>query len=257
LEGDGSVAAWYRNAFGKGRAYYCGVDIMSAYAHAASSPGDPNAPRQMQAIQNLFAGVLGQSGVAPAVTVRLRDPASGAAGEFCPWVWTRAKASGQNRFFIVQRNYIAPSAALPDVPVRVEFKKPGVIYDVAAGKLLGRGNAVDLTMVNSTSRVFAVLPTEVTGIAAQPAGTARRGRDMAFAIEVATADHNADPRVVRVDVRRPDGTAHESYSTDLILKNARGVVTIPFALNDPVGAWRVHITDVASGVGREWKVTLQ
>lgn len=254
----GTVPIVFQNNFGNGRAYYFAADILAAYEKESDQCADPETPRRIQFIQGLFEKILGEAGVAPPITVHLRDPKTGELQGRCPWVWLTRKTSGDMRYFALLRDYTTINTPLDDVPVSVEFTEPGYIYDVVAGRFLGRGNRVNLTMVNCTGRVFAVLPYEVTGIKLPaPSAPTKRGADLAIPVEVATSEPAADPRVLRVDVTTPGGKPHRLYSTDLRCKDSRGTVTIPFALNDPVGDWRVRVTDVVSGVANEITVRVQ
>jgi hypothetical protein len=64
--------------------------------------------------------------------------------------------------------------------------------------------------------------------------------------------------VVRVDVFAPDAEEpHRQYSQNMDCPAGRGTITIPFALNDPPGTWRLVARDVASGTTSEVRVQVQ
>ncbi len=254
----GTVPIVFHNIYGKGHGYYLAADILGGYG-AATDIDQANASVEgIHFLQRLFDQILGEAGVRPNLSVRLRDAATGKLGARCPWVWTGFKRSGQSRYAIVLRNYSALQKDLPDVPVTVQFAEPGVIYDVVAGKLLGHGDSVDLTMINATGRVFAILPSEVLSVDMQsPPKNLKPGEDLVIPIEVKVASGKADPRVLHVGVMDPAGKPHPAYSSNLICAEGKGVVKIPFALNDKRGEWSVRVTDVASGAANTFKVTLQ
>ena len=53
--------------------------------------------------------------------------------------------------------------------------------------------------------------------------------------------------VFRVDVYSPDGTERREYGQNAIARHERAAFTVPFALNDQIGEWKVCIKDVTSG----------
>lgn len=254
---DGALPLLYHNTFGKGHAYYWGADIMGAYDAANGNTDDANSPARIQYIQLQFDRILQEAGVAAPLNVRLRDPQTGALGPHSPWLYTSYKKAGDVRFYTVFRNYAVMQSQLPDVPVTVQFKEPGMIYDVVAGRWLGQGDSVDMSLDNYTGRVFAVLPANVTGVKVQALPAYKRGQDAALPLEVLAAKPTTDPRVVHIDVMQPNGQPRDAYCKDVILSGPKGSFSIPFALNDPPGAWQVRIIDVASGVMTEAKLNLQ
>jgi hypothetical protein len=250
----GAVPILYHNTFGKGHAYYWAADILSAYDAATNQVKDATAPQRIRYIQNLFERMLKTGGVTPPLEVHER----GSDDKRAPWVWTNLKRLGAARLVLLNRNYGIMDAAPEDEPVTLQLQEPGAIYDVVAGKLLGRGNAVDLTLTNDTGRVFSVLPSAVTGVRAQAtSSTPARGQTVTVSVSVLEEKPTHDPRVVRVDVTQPDGSPSWGYSKDEIFEGPAGKFTIPFALNDPIGLWRVRVTDVLSGVSEEVSLKLQ
>jgi len=253
----GTVPIVYANQFGKGRAYYFAADLFGAYSAANEKSGDPGVVAQIQFIQGLFEKILGEAGVQPQIDVRLRDPQTGRDEGRCPWVWMKMKHAGQTRYVTVFRHYGVMDNALPDIPVTLDLAQGGVIYDVVAGKPLGRGTSVPLRMINSTGRVFAILPSEVLAVEVTPARPkAKLGEDFVIACEVKVASGEADPRVLRLDVTDPEGKPCRAYTTDLICSGGRVTAKIPFALNDSPGNWTVRVTDVASGASKIVKITV-
>ena len=64
-------------------------------------------------------------------------------------------------------------------------------------------------------------------------------------------------RTVRVAVKRPDGTPAEVYSANVKAEGGRADIRLPFALNDPLGTWRVRVQDVATGTAAEAGIRLR
>ena len=127
-----------------------GIGGLGAYAQVTDPDARAASVPAIHFIQGLFDKILGEAGVRPNFTLQLRDTTTGKLNGRCPWVFTSFKQSGRTRYAILHRNHGVLQLDLPDIPVTMQFAEPGVIYDVVAGKLLGRGDSVDLTMVNAT-----------------------------------------------------------------------------------------------------------
>ena len=73
-------------------------------------------------------------------------------------------------------------------------------------------------------------------------------------LEIRLTDEKGAPvdrSVVRLDVLDPSGKPAPHYSGNVTVENGRAGFHIPFALNDPRGAWRVRARDVVSGLTAE------
>ena len=57
-----------------------------------------------------------------------------------------------------------------------------------------------------------------------------------------------DISVIHIDVYDPAGPRVRHYSGNATVRNGVAVFEIPFALNDPSGAWRIQARDVISGL---------
>jgi len=269
VAGQEEIPIVFHHPFGRGQAYYLAADLLRGYSAAGedkkilkadATPEDiADSEKQMAALQGFFGNILADAGIRPYANVLLRPPQNGQPGGKCQWVWTNVKESGATRYVLIQRDYAMASLPREDLPVAAKFAQPGAIYDVIAGQFLGYGDSVDFTMMNDTSRLFAILPSRVTGLEIQPPKPAYQpGETAALDCAVTVARGSVDPRVLRVDVTRPDGAISWAYSTDLILpEGGKGAVSIPFALNDPKGDWKVKVTDVSTGTGSEVKLSLR
>jgi hypothetical protein len=74
----------------------------------------------------------------------------------------------------------------------------------------------------------------------------RRGGVLEYAVAVGGADGGAD-HVLRVEVLDPRNRAPECYQQKVLALKGRYAGRLPFALNDPAGAWQIRVTDVISG----------
>ena len=100
------------------------------------------------------------------------------------------------------------------------------------------------------------MPYEVTGVEAQSRSETEAGTALAVTVNVVPARDQF--HVVHIAVFAPGaGASHRQYSQNIACPNGRGRATIPFALNEPAGTWRLVLKDTASGVTTERKVKVK
>ena len=144
--------------------------------------------------------------------------------------------------------------AVFDEPSRVTVRFDGTrqVYNIRAGKYLGQA-AGDTTMLDPVAPTcYALLPYRVTGVEVQVPASARRGQIVPVRLAVKTAGGGEIARhVLRVDVLWPDGSPRTYYSRNLDTVAGKAEMTIPLALNDARGTWRVRVKDIATGTTTE------
>ena len=153
----------------------------------------------------------------------------------------------------MQQDILLPS---PDQPATIALPEPAIVY-VRAGKRAGEGlvREWDVTLSRGYPLVYAILPYEVTGVTVQAPDSAERGANAEITVAV-QADADLGYHVVRVDVYAPGSDQpHRQYSQNVDCFGAPGRATIPLALSDQAGAWRLVARDAATGVQAE--TTLQ
>lgn len=133
-----------------------------------------------------------------------------------------------------------------DVPARVSFPQEGHVYDVRAGKYLGRTAAPFVTLPACDGLVLSWLPYQVRAVDASPA-SAKAGEVASVTISLAT-DGRPELHVVRVEVTDPAGKARDELAQNVLVREGKAKAGVPFALNDLPGAWKVTLRDVATGV---------
>ena len=136
-----------------------------------------------------------------------------------------------------------------DQPARVDFGREGFIYDVRAGKPLGKAAGVSVTLPAKDGLVLAWMPYEVKAVRCVPAAV-KPGAEALLTIRLET-DGRPALHVVRLEVADPSGSARADLAQNVLLKDGTAVARVPFALNDAPGAWKVALRDVASGVRAE------
>ena len=143
--------------------------------------------------------------------------------------------------------------------ITVHLTSPQHVYDLRAHRALGRVTQVGGRVSPGEPLVLALLPAPVGRLSIQPAGgargaaQARAGDTVRFSIRFAPrsrpagssrqaaeqTDGNAPPASIHAEVRNPAGKVVDYYGANLVLVNGAGDFTIPLALNDVPGAWRV------------------
>ena len=147
------------------------------------------------------------------------------------------------------REYLGPEGERPQPrPVRIALPRASHVYDVRKGKYLGLTDNIAIEIEPAVAKLFALLPSPVTQVAAKALKSRhRRGENMQYQIAVSTDSGVVPPLVVRVDVLRPDGTLYKEYSENLSTQNGKTQDSFTLALNDPRGAWKIVARSVASG----------
>jgi hypothetical protein len=151
---------------------------------------------------------------------------------------------------VVRESEIAGNATL-------KLSQPAYVYDVRAGKLLGKVASVSISKDGQRARLFAVLPAPTQRLTVQVNKQFRRGDVVRARLRLETGSVKPTGRIVRVKLLRPDGVEAMTYRSYLTLQGAEAEVVIPFAFNDPVGTWTLITTDVATGVSRKVSFALQ
>ena len=120
--------------------------------------------------------------------------------------------------------------------VRCVFPKKGWVYDIVDGKAYGNAQEIVAPYGKGHPHGFVQLaaPTGMRWLSAQGSRVA---------IDCGgTAD-----TVVRVTVRRPDGTEAECYAANVLARGGRAEYNLPFALSDPPGEWKVTAENILGG----------
>ncbi len=134
--------------------------------------------------------------------------------------------------------------------VSLELDRESHVYDVLAGQYLGKTQKAEAVKLDPYVPLIWTLSEDelpalqVRAVQAEP--------------NVTSVDIAAMPpavlRVARVDVVTPAGAVAEHYCANVLLKDGRGSLRIPFALNDPKGKWTLRVKDVATGQTSELTV---
>lgn len=198
----------------------------------------------------LLAGLLEQAGVAPLV----RSTGDDTEAPGVPGLEVVTYRDG-DRLYVGGMNH-GPRT----VSARLLTAQAHRVYDVRQKADLGRIAEWEVQAGPGETRLLALLAAQPGGVeVAAPNPSARPGDTLSYT--VGTADAAAAGRgtfVVSVQVTDPAGRPRPEYAAVLTCpagEAAQG--SLPFALNDPPGRWRIRARDVVTGSEGELSVTLR
>jgi hypothetical protein len=126
------------------------------------------------------------------------------------------------------------------------------VTNARTGEALGETSRLRTTLTAGDALVLALGP-ERTPLRLEGPARARRGDAVAF-----TASGAAPARhLLRWHVTGPDGTFRPEYSRVSVEERPEATFTLPSALNDPPGDYRVRVADVLTGSAAEATVRLE
>jgi len=242
----GNAPAWITHRLGGGQ----GVLLNFSFAgYAGYRPGGTGgeiavieqAKQAVRlAVSDLARDVLARAGLRPAVRIACADGRPYLDAEIVRYRQGAALYVG-----------ILPSATPGGLvtesdtqPVTIDFGQDAHVYAVRERRYPGRVRQVSTRVTRSVAKVYALLPEELTPLEVELAGVP--GRAHGARLVLRTKDQGAD-RVAHVTVCGPDGKDVWLYQRDVILRGGRGEWTVPLALNDPKGPWKIEARDAVSG----------
>ncbi|MFA5646002.1 MAG: beta-galactosidase trimerization domain-containing protein [Candidatus Ratteibacteria bacterium] len=134
---------------------------------------------------------------------------------------------------------------------------PRHVYDILHRTYLGYLETVPSFSSNYPADCFALLPYRVENLAAIVQVPISRGKEAIVDILLEVSKGIPSYHAVQIEVFNPSGRIVEFYSGNFLLTNGKGRFTVPFALNDLPGIWKVVVTDIVSGVRTDAEILLQ
>ncbi len=141
-----------------------------------------------------------------------------------------------------------------DKPSRVTVRFDGQreVYNIRAATSLGKAKADTAVLDPVAPLCYALLPYRVTGVDVKAPPSAKRGEIVPVRCTVRTDGKGQLARhVLRVDVLGPDKALRTYYCRNLDTAAGQAEMTIPLALNDATGTWRLRVKDIATGTAAE------
>jgi len=136
--------------------------------------------------------------------------------------------------------------------VDVALPRAADVTNARTGEALGETARLRTTLTTGDALVLALGP-ERTPLRLDGPVRAMRGDAVAFTASASTAGR----RLLRWHVTGPDGAFRPEYAQVTVEEGPRAAFTLPSALNDPAGEYRLRVTDVLSGVSAEAALRLE
>ena len=192
--------------------------------------------------------LLARSGVRPAVAL------ASLAGELPSDVTTFTFEKGGTTIIGLQRDVKDPvtgernSRANTNTPehVRVTFPRSSFVHDLRARKDLGWATELDLALDAAAPTLLSLAPAAPTLLRLEGPRRTALGSTVVFRIGDA-ADARRASAVYHAAVTGPDGQVFPHYGGNLVAARGQASLSIPIAINDPVGRWQIELRDIASG----------
>ncbi|MBA4386561.1 MAG: hypothetical protein C0404_01190 [Verrucomicrobia bacterium] len=252
---EGKNPAVIVNRYGRGLAVYMNLRLLYYTNHRLSRTDQVYAQTTVNFMRSLF----GLAGIKPAVAVQ------GPVG-----IERVMFEDGAAEYHCLRRNMEKDhQAGLGEVvggegekgkPIglSVKFGKRGHVYELRTGRYLGVTDSVSGKLEHPEPLIYSVLPYKVDDVDIEAGLEYRRGEKVRAVIRLHTrkkvkfADH-----VVRCRLYGPDTLERTAVRKNVVTRTGRAAFEFDLALNEMAGEWRIVARDVATGVEREHKFTVQ
>jgi len=141
--------------------------------------------------------------------------------------------------------------AVPREGFRLKLPAPRHLYNVREHQYFGLRSECELQLPAGRAAVVAALPYPPPTVAL---GKVRHDGAASIPVAIRPARGQACRHVMRVTVTGPDAVERRHYAQNVAVLEGQGQITVPFALNDLEGTWRVQVKDVATGVSASIEV---
>jgi glycosyl hydrolase family 42 (putative beta-galactosidase) len=136
----------------------------------------------------------------------------------------------------------------------VDVALPGTtrLTNVRTGEDLGETNRLHTTLVAGDALVLSLGPAR-TPLRLEGPAAAKRGQQAAFTVSAPAGGR----RLLRWHVFGPDGAFRPEYAQVTVEDEPQATFTLPSALNDPAGEYRIRVADVLAGASAETTLRLE
>ena len=192
---------------------------------------------------------LQEAGVQPQVAVSRGD------GSPLPGLEVLRFVDGESQYIGVVKNAARTPAGEEEFVIRLPETRH--LYDVRAGRYLGETGAIAATVSGANTRLFALLSYQVTAVSLGrlPAAIVA-GQTVSASLGVEVSHGRPGRHALRLEFANAAGPL-DYYTRVVELAGGKGRFELHTALNEQPGAWTIKATDVASGVSREWRLTVK
>jgi len=180
--------------------------------------------------------LLNKSGIEP--IVRCNDAAATYGREAMRFV------KGDMNVYTIIRDYRRSS---DDKEQQFVFPTEGHLYDLRAGKYIGKTNQISCVISNADTKVFGHYPYRVTGMEIDVSAKVQGGKDLVADIKLNTSTGKAGDHVFHIEVLPPKGEARWFMKRNVAAPEGSVKFIFRMARNDPAGKWTLRITDIMTG----------
>jgi hypothetical protein len=144
------------------------------------------------------------------------------------------------------------------VKARIVAPRKAHLYDVRSGKYLGMADSVNCDLRFASATVLSALPYRVQGVEVHAPMRCAAGEMCDVGVRIrGEGDTTGAMPVIRINVIGPEGGERHYYARTLYPEGLQASLRVPFALNDPLGEWRIVARDVLTGMTGSAKVRLE
>jgi len=242
---DGTAPAFIVNTYGKGKGILLNFSLNGYYVRQSDYAAIPGCrPQNAADVVSFFKFVMSEIDVARPIRLdpEVRD------------LRYQMFRSGDIRYLGFWQelpepllNYAAETAApLSETKTTISFWKPSHVYDAREKRYIGYADRVTAYFRPDRPRVLALMPYRVTGISVFAPAAVRQGERIAYQAAV-EATGQPEKHVLHIELVGPDGDAPRYYTRNTGCRNGKCSGVWQLALNERPGAYRLVVTDAATG----------
>jgi hypothetical protein len=154
--------------------------------------------------------------------------------------------------------FVSRNALVEKETISIQLSAPVHVYDVRAGKYLGCVGAFAVDLAPSTAGVYALLPYAVQQVTVSGVKPEYRPGDVVRAeIAVRPVEGSCGNHVLRIEVLGPSGEMARPYTRNVLAEGGRLTLSLPLALNEAPGEWKMTATDMASKAAASVRFKIQ
>jgi len=245
----GAAPAVIMNAVGAGRAVLLNFELTRQRADGTGFGADA---------YEFAAALFGLAGAAP--SVRVTAPGGGALPGFETRVWQNGEMTIVGVWHEMNVKFFNDDAEAASAGREAEVALPQkmVVYDLRAGKRLGKRDRFTTSVPVGRANFFAALPYSIRKAKAVASSSAPSPGDiLRVDISLGAPDNAKATHVSHVEVIDPSGAPALWGKRVVLLPGGKGSVTVPIAWNDAPGQWRLRATELFSRATAEAKWTVK
>lgn len=201
----------------------------TVYLDALKYPGSPDNAKIIEKEQNRLEAVLQRQPEFRRNRICLADSMTGKPYRHA-YHYIRQDRSG-NRLFAM----LSPEKK--ERQIRISFPAKGHIYNLVDGRYYGETDSLSLPFGQGIPYAFAVLPRK----------TAPGALKISNGCLKVSGVYPLDS-AVRIRFFAPDGKEVRHYRKNLLMKEGKAEMPLPFALSDPKGIWKITAKEVVGGL---------